>query len=109
MADLTVTIPAELLREFGQDVRYAARVDRRRALSTTLALAALALAIGASTGVFSVVNALLLRSLPFRHAERLVLEQRLLQRFDADSAALAVWTATSRIVHMDPTAALRAE
>jgi len=93
VADLTVTIPAELLREFGQDVRYAARVDRRRALSTTLALAALALAIGASTGVFSVVNALLLRSLPFRHA----------------GAALAVWTATSRIVHMDPTAALRAE
>jgi predicted permease len=39
---------------------------------TFLAVAALAMAIGATTGVFSVVNALLLRSLPFRAPERIV-------------------------------------
>jgi putative ABC transport system permease protein len=72
LADLAFTIPAELLREMGQDLRYAARVYRRRFLVTTLALGALALAIGATTGVFSVVNALLIRSLPFRAPERLV-------------------------------------
>jgi putative ABC transport system permease protein len=72
LADLAVTIPAELLREVGQDLRYAARVYRKRSLATVLALSALALAIGATTGVFSVVNALLIRSLPFRQPERLV-------------------------------------
>ena len=72
LADLAVTIPAELLREIGQDLRYAARVYRKRTLSTILALSALTLAIGATTGVFSVVNALLIRSLPFRQPGRLV-------------------------------------
>jgi len=77
-ADLAATIPAEILRELLQDLRYAARVYRRRAFVTTLALAALALAIGASTGVFSVVNARLLRSLPFRSPARLVLVPQLI-------------------------------
>jgi hypothetical protein len=72
LADLAVTVPAELLREIGQDLRYAARVYRKRALTPVLALSALALAIGATTGIFSVVNALLIRSLPFRQPERLV-------------------------------------
>ena len=39
---------------------------------TGLALAALSLGIGAATGVFSVLNAVLLRSLPFRDPGRLV-------------------------------------
>jgi predicted permease len=72
LADLAATAPAEIARELWQDLRYAARIYRRRSLVTTLALTALALAIGATAGVFSVVNALLLRSLPFRDPERLV-------------------------------------
>ena len=72
LADLAVTVPAEIAREVAEDLRYAARVYRKRSLSTILALSALALAIGATTGVFSVVNALLIRSLPFRAPERLV-------------------------------------
>ncbi len=70
--DLAVTIPAEISRELLQDLRYAARVYRGRALVTTLALTALALAIGTTTGIFSVLNAVLLRSLPFRDPPRLV-------------------------------------
>ena len=70
--DLAVSIPSEILRELGQDLHYAARVYRRRALVTTLALVALALAIGATTGIFSVLSAVLLRSLPFRDPARLV-------------------------------------
>jgi len=72
LADFALTLPPEIGREVRQDLSYAARVYRRRAVVTGLALTALALAIGATTGVFSVVNALLLRSLPFREPERIV-------------------------------------
>jgi putative ABC transport system permease protein len=71
LSDLAVSIPAEFARELRQDLSYAARVYRRRALVTVLALTALALAIGGATGVFSVLNALLIRSLPFHDPERL--------------------------------------
>ena len=72
IADLGYSIPAEICREPRQDAGYAWRVYRRRSLVTLLAMSALALAIGAATGVFSVVNAVLLRSLPFRDPDRLV-------------------------------------
>ncbi len=72
LADLGVSIPRELVRELRQDVKYAARVYLRHPLVTGLALLALTLAIGTTTGVFGVVNALLLRSLPFRSPERIV-------------------------------------
>ena len=69
---LAATAPAEIARELRQDLRYAARIYRQRPVATALALAALALAIGVTTGTFSVLNALLIRSLPFREPERLV-------------------------------------
>jgi putative ABC transport system permease protein len=56
-----------------QDVRYAFRLWAARPWQTAFAIAALAIGIGANTGVFSVVNALLLRSLPFREPDRLAL------------------------------------
>jgi hypothetical protein len=57
LGDLAVSVPRELARELRQDVRYAVRVYLRQPLVTVLALVALALAIGATTGIFSVVNA----------------------------------------------------
>ena len=72
LADLGTSIPAEFARELRQDLAYAPRVYGRRPLVTVLAFIALALAIGVTTGVFSVVNALLIRSLPFHDPERLV-------------------------------------
>ena len=58
-------------REVAQDARHAVRLWARRSGHTAFAIVALAIGIGANTGVFSVVNALVLRSLPFQEAERL--------------------------------------
>jgi putative ABC transport system permease protein len=72
LGDLLVSIPTEIARELARDLAFALRVYRKRLPVTALAIAALALGIGATTGVFSVLNAVLLRSLPFSSPERLV-------------------------------------
>src|SRR5690349_10442960 len=60
------------LDQLKQDVRYGFRGMRRDALATTFAILIAGLGIGGASMVFSVVNAMLLRPLPFRDPGRLV-------------------------------------
>lgn len=65
--------PMQFLRDSAHDFRHAGRLLKRAPGFTLAAVATLALAIGATTALFSVVRGVLLRPLPYPEPERIVL------------------------------------
>ncbi len=72
VGELLLLWPQLTWAEFTQDAKYCWRSWRKRTLVTLLAVLSLGMAIGVSTGVYSVIDSLLYRSLPFREPDRLV-------------------------------------
>jgi putative ABC transport system permease protein len=90
-----------MMTGFARDIRFAFRVLRLQPTFTMVALLTLALGIGATTAIFSVVNAIVLRPLPYPQSDRLVRMFENNQRqgwntFSVAAANFADWARESR-------------
>jgi putative ABC transport system permease protein len=74
------TAPREHLSMLRQDSAFALRMMRKNLGFTVAAIIVLGLGIGANTAIFSVVNAVLLKPLPYEHGERLLMLRERLSR-----------------------------
>jgi putative ABC transport system permease protein len=111
VADLVRTAPSEHLSMLRYDLRHAFRGLRRTPVITATAVLTLALGVGASTAVFSVVHAVLLRPLPYPEPDRLVevFEDNLKVGSLSRASALNYRSWTERARHFEAIGAFRSD
>src|SRR5262249_59660155 len=78
------------MRSLFQDVRYGWRMLLKKPGFTIVAALALALGIGANSAMFSIINAILLKPLPFDNLDRIVAVWERVQRQGPERNAVAV-------------------
>jgi predicted permease len=90
----------EMLDVLKQDAIYALRLMRAHPTFTAAIMLTIALGIGATTAVFSVVNSVLLRPLPYRDSDRIVLIAEAFRggRGNASGGHVTDWTNQSRTI-----------